>query len=150
MAGVAAECERILRSLPRWFGIESALAGYVRDTQRFPTFGVLDEGRLVAFLTIREHFPMAWEVHCMAVQSDSRGRGIGRALHDHVENWLAARGVRFLQVKTLSADHPSREYAETRGFYSAIGYVPLEIFPQLWGPSLPVLQLVKAIPPSAA
>jgi GNAT superfamily N-acetyltransferase len=86
----------------------------------------------------------------MAVQSDSRGSGIGRALHDYVENWLAARGVRFLQVKTLSAGHPSQEYAETRGFYSAIGYVPLEIFPQLWSPRHPVLQLVKCIERVAA
>ena len=40
---------------------------------------------------------------------------------------------------------PSPEYAETRGFYAKIGYLPLEVFPELWGPRLPVLQLVKTL-----
>ncbi len=69
----------------------------------------------------------------------------GRALHTCVEQWLVARAVRLLQVKTLSDGHPSAEYAETRRFYASVGYVPLEVFSNLWGPRLPVLQLVKAL-----
>src|SRR4051812_43984620 len=38
IAGVADQCERVLRTLPLWFGIESSLMEYVRDTERFPTF----------------------------------------------------------------------------------------------------------------
>ena len=49
------------------------------------------------------------------------------------------------QVKTLAASHPSPEYAQTRAFYEALGYVPLEVFPTLWAAHLPVLQLVKAL-----
>lgn len=40
---------------------------------------------------------------------------------------------------------PSRFYAETRAFYRSLGYVPVEIFPELLGPTLPVLQLVKML-----
>ena len=142
---VSAEAERILRTLPMWFGIEEALQEYVRDTTTLPTFVARDGGETVAFLTVKEHFPQSWEVHCLAVQAQSRNRGIGRALHAYVEQWLAQRGVRFLQVKTIAASRPSPAYAQTRAFYLAIGYTPLEEFPLLWEPRLPVLQLVKAL-----
>src|SRR5262249_17156064 len=117
VTGVSADAERILRTLPDWFGIEASLLEYVRDTERFPTFIARAHNQTVSFLTVREHFPQSWEIHCFAVQAQSRRQGIGRALHRHVENWLAARGVRFLQVKTVAASNTSPEYAETRAFY---------------------------------
>jgi GNAT superfamily N-acetyltransferase len=144
-ATLAASCERILRSLPEWFGIEDALVAYAHDTARFPTFVARDAGRVVGFATLREHFPQAWELHCIAVERDAHGRGVGRALHAHGEAWLRARGVRLLQVKTIADAHPSEAYARTREFYRAIGYIPVETFPALWDPELPVLQLVKAL-----
>jgi len=145
--GVAAECEGVLRTLPGWFGIESSLLQYVRDTEVLPTFVVREAGTLLGFLTLKAHFAEAWEVHCIAVRASERGRGLGAGLHSHVERWLAARGARVLQVKTMAAACPSPEYAETRGFYTRLGYVALEVFPELWGPRLPVLQLVKWLPP---
>jgi GNAT superfamily N-acetyltransferase len=147
--GVASECERVLRTLPLWFGIEASLLEYVHDTQQFPTFVARAAGEVIGFVTVREHFREAWEVHCIAVAAQVRNQGVGRALQAHVERWLAARGVRFLQVKTLADSHPSAEYAETRRFYASVGYVPLEVFPTLWGPRLPVLQLIKALSDSA-
>lgn len=82
------------------------------------------------------------DLHHLAAQ---RGTGIGRHLHGHVEGWLRGQGAQVLQVKTLAPAHPSPEYAETRQFYAAMGYQPLEVFPALWGPSLPVLQLIKVL-----
>ena len=139
----AAHAERILRSLPRWFGIEEALLQYAADSNRYPTF-LAEEREPVGFITVREHFQGSWEVHCVAVHAVHRSKGIGRRLHAHTEAWLQQQGVRILQVKTLAAAHPSPEYAETRRFYDAMGYTPLEVFPTLWGPKLPVLQLVKS------
>ena len=128
-----------------WFGIEHALVMYVEDTRGLPTFAVEQDGRLVAFLTLKEHFPKSWEVHCMAVQAQHRGKGHGSALLSHCERWLAARGVRFLQVKTVAATSDSVEYAETRQFYSARGFLELEVFPKLWDPWNPALQLIKVL-----
>jgi GNAT superfamily N-acetyltransferase len=145
VAGVADQCERVLRTLPLWFGIESSLMEYVRDTERFPTFVARAADDVVGFATIRQHFPDAWELNCIAVAAHARNQGVGRALHTRVEQWLVARAARLLQVKTLSDSHPSAEYAETRRFYVKVGYVALEEFPNLWGPRLPVLQLVKAL-----
>jgi GNAT superfamily N-acetyltransferase len=65
-------------------------------------------------LTLREHFPKAWEVHCMAVRRQARRRGHGRALLGHAEAWLAERNVEVLQVKTIAVTKDNRPYAETR------------------------------------
>jgi GNAT superfamily N-acetyltransferase len=143
--GASGDCERILRTLPKWFGIEEALQEYVRDTTRFPTFVADADARAIAFVTVRAHFPQAWEVHCIAVESSWRGRGVGTQLHAYVERWLTRQGARLLQVKTLAALHSSREYAQTRALYQALGYVEHEVFPTLWGAKLPVLQLVKVL-----
>jgi GNAT superfamily N-acetyltransferase len=139
------EIEQILRSLPRWFGIEEALIAYVADTATKPTFAAEVDGSLVGFVTLTAHFPEAWEVHCIAVAADSRNGGIGTALLKRAERYAADRGARFLQVKTVAHTSPSPEYAETRKFYEAKGFTSLEIFPNLWHPRNPALQLIKVL-----
>jgi GNAT superfamily N-acetyltransferase len=141
----APECEAVLRSLPLWFGIEESLQMYVRDTETMPTFAIELEKRVVAFATLQQHFPKAWEVHCLAVMMSARGAGLGRQLLGHVELWLRDQGARFLQIKTVAPSHPSPQYAETRKFYETMGYTPLEVFPTIWSPRDPALQLVKAL-----
>ena len=139
----AAECEAVLRTLPGWFGIERALLMYVEDTTKLPTFAVEDDGRVIGFLTLREHFPSSWEVHCMAVEERARGKHLGSQLLAHSEEWLRQRGVTLLQVKTVAATSKSPEYAQTRKFYEARGFTPVEIFPELWDPWNPALQCIK-------
>ncbi|RRW44115.1 N-acetyltransferase [Pseudomonas luteola] len=141
----ADQCEQLLRSLPRWFGIESALLEYVKDTRTLPIFAAYELDLMLGFISLKEHCPGAWEISCIAVHPDSHGQGVGRRLHEQAEVWLRNRGTHFLQVKTLAASHPSPEYARTRGFYERMGYHPLEVFTDLWGSRLPVLQLVKCI-----
>ena len=139
------ECAAVLRSLPRWFGIEDSLLMYVRDSATLPTFAIEQDTRLLGFLSLQEHFPASWEVHCIAIAAEARNKGFGTRLLNHAESWLAARGVRFLQIKTVADSSPSPEYAESRKFYAARGYLPLEVFPTLWHPRNPALQLVKAL-----
>lgn len=147
VTGVQADCERVLRTLPRWFGIESSLLEYARATERLPTFVAREAATapVVGFLSLERHFPESWEVNCIGVDAAWRQRGIGRLLHERAEAWLETQGAATLQVKTLAESHPSPEYAETRAFYERVGYLPLEVFPTLWAPHLPVLQLVKLI-----
>ena len=87
----------------------------------------------------------------MAVLPEHHRRGIGTSMLRHVENALAAAGVEFLQVKTLSDKNPDEDYAKTREFYLASGFRPLEEFPLLWDPWNPALQMVKYIarPPAS-
>ena len=140
-----AECESVLRSLPMWFGIEEALLMYAHDSARLPTFALEEESTVIGFLSLHEHFPLSWEVHCIAVAASARNKGYGTALLDHAERWLEQKGVRFLQIKTVSASSPSTHYAETREFYAIRGYTPLEEFPLLWSPRNPALQLIKVL-----
>lgn len=141
----ARDCEAVLRTLPKWFGIEHALVTYVADTTKLPTFALDDGARLAGFLTLRQHFTGAWEIHCLAIAADSRGRGLGSTLLAHCESWLRERGAQWLQVKTVAGTSPSPEYAQTRKFYEARGFTPLEIFPELWDPWNPALQYIKSL-----
>jgi len=48
-------------------------------------------------------------------------------------------------VKTIAASHPSAAYAQTRAFYSRMGYLAVEVFPELWSAANPCLQMVKFV-----
>ena len=146
----AAQCEAVLRSLPGWFGIEDALQMYAHDSARLPGFAIEaagDEGdaNIVGFISLVQHFPAAWEVHCIAVHADARHHGHGGALLAHAERWLVDRGARWLQVKTIAATNPDANYAQTRAFYERLGFDPLEVFPELWSPRNPCLQMIKRL-----
>lgn len=142
---VQPDAERILRSLPEWFGIGESLLEYVADTARFPTFVSCDESAAIGFLTLREHFPESWEVHCLAVAAGHHRRRVGSELLAAGERWLQGTSARFLQVKTIAASSPDPNYAKTRAFYLAAGFTPLEVFPTLWSPRNPCLQLIKVL-----
>ena len=141
-----AQCEEVLRSLPMWFGIEHALIMYADDSVRLPTFAAVEGNKVVGFISLMQHFPHAWEVHCIAVRAESRNAGYGKALMAHAESWLVEQGVSLLQVKTVAATSSSKAYAQTREFYYHLGYRPLEVFPRLWDAHNPDLQLVKVLP----
>lgn len=139
------DCETILRSLPNWFGIEESIQMYVRDSSLVPSFGFASNSTLSGFISLKEHFPGAWEVHCIAVLATDRNGGVGSELLNHAERWLASKGVRFLQIKTIADTSADPFYAETREFYLKRGYEPIEVFSELWGPTNPALQLVKVL-----
>jgi len=147
--GKGADCEPVLRDLPEWFGIESAIVHYVDSIDRMPTFLAAESGAIIGFLTVCRHFPVSAEIYVMAIARKHHRLGIGRCLIDRAEAWLCSEGVRFLQVKTLSASHPDPNYASTRRFYERMGFSPLEELITLWDPSNPCLLLVKTLAPPA-
>lgn len=135
----------LLGLLPDWFGIESAVQEYVEAAARLPTYVAQVDGHpAVGILLVHRHFPQAAEVHLMAVHPDWHRRGVGRQLLAAAEADLVADGVRMLQVKTLGASRPDENYARTREFYLAMGFLPLEELLDLW-PDNPCLILVKSV-----
>jgi ribosomal protein S18 acetylase RimI-like enzyme len=60
-----------------------------------------------------------YDLYWLAVDPAAQGQGAGRALVRAVERLLGARGARLLVVETSSR----QDYAGTRGFYQATGYV---------------------------
>ena len=145
LLGRSSACAPILRALPEWFGIEEATAQYIQDIDDLPTLLAVADGEVAGFLTWTEYGAYAAEIHVMGVRPEVHRRGVGRALVRHAEDRLRRKGIEYLQVKTLSPAHPDPNYARTRRFYTALGFRPLEEFPELWGPHNPCLQLIKGL-----
>jgi ribosomal protein S18 acetylase RimI-like enzyme len=104
--------------LPEWFGIESAIVGYVEHAQHTETLLARTLGDshapAVGALLVRRHFPEAAEIHLLAVEPAWHRRGVGSALVHHAEERLETRGVGVLSVKTLGPSSDSTAYAATR------------------------------------
>jgi predicted N-acetyltransferase YhbS len=142
--GESAACEAILRGLPDWFGIEEALVQYVRDLDTCEAFVAEADEAVIGLIALRQRSVAASEIHVMAIAPEHHRRGIGSALVAHVEDLLRARGVEYLQVKTLGPSRPDDYYARTRAFYESVGFRPLEEN-LLWGPANPCLIMVKHV-----
>jgi GNAT superfamily N-acetyltransferase len=139
------EIHRLLLALPTWFGIESAVADYVRAAAELPTYLAFDPCRnVVGALLVKRHFPVSAEVYLMAVHPAWHRRGIGRALLETAETQLSLDGVRLLQVKTLGPSHSDAGYGATRAFYTAMGFLPVEELKDLW-PGNPCLIMAKSL-----
>jgi ribosomal protein S18 acetylase RimI-like enzyme len=138
-------CEPILRLLPDWFGIEAAILNYEEEIDRLPTFLAKSVGQLLGFLSVKQHYPESAEIYVMGVRPEARHGGIGRALMQEAEAYLKSRGVEYLQVKTLSPSNPDPAYTQTRAFYLAMGFRPLEEFEQIWDEHNPCLILITRL-----
>lgn len=152
--------ERLLRSLPEWFGIESSLVEYVDAARQMPAYLAWparstgqdqdkDQGQErhpVGALLAQRHFPCSAEIYLIAADPGLHRQGIGRALIEALEADLIPDGVEFLQVKTLGPTRPDAGYERTRQFYTKLGFRPLEEIHGLWAEN-PCLIMVKVLRP---
>lgn len=136
-------CDTILRALPEWFGIESAIADYVRDTSSMAFWAAFDKDIPVGFVALKEHNAYTAEIYTMGILKDYHRQGIGRQLIQHCESFCTEKGIEYLTVKTLDESREDLSYAKTRSFYESVGFRPLEVFPLLWGKDNPCLFLAK-------
>jgi GNAT superfamily N-acetyltransferase len=146
--GAGAVCAEVLAALPHWFGFPASVADYVESANTHPTVVATVDGRDCGILTLRVHSPYAAEIVVMGVLPEHHRGGIGRAMLEAAESWLAERDITYLQVKTLSPRSPDEGYAATRAFYFGCGFRPLEEMPDLWGRDSPALQMIKTVPPA--
>lgn len=137
----------ILRSLPQWFGIESAILDYVNDVKSMDTWIAEINGDAIGFISINKHNPHTAEIHVMGIKEPYHQKQIGSQLVKLAEDCLSKEGFSFLSVKTLSESREDENYAKTRKFYLKNGFLPVEEFKTLWGEDNPCLFLVKAIVP---
>jgi GNAT superfamily N-acetyltransferase len=164
----------ILGELPEWFGIDRFTHEYVEAAAKFPNYVAVaapesasepsppavvpggpasvaeaDGGKVpfedvLGVLLLDQRYPTSAEVHLLAVRRKHHRTGIGRRLMEHVEADLRAQGVRLLSVKTLGPSASDPGFDQTRAFYTACGFHPVEEFPDLWVDS-PCLLMVKAL-----
>ncbi|MBN8951960.1 GNAT family N-acetyltransferase [uncultured Rhizobium sp.] len=137
---------QILETLPEWFGRRQARENYVSEARHLPMFAIFDkDAKPIGFLSLKQHGDIAAEAFVLGVLPDKHRQGIGRRLLAHAENHLVASGIRYLTVKTVAATNSDPNYANTRQFYEAIGFEPLEVFPTLWDSSTPCLFMIKLL-----
>lgn len=141
--GKSAVCEPILRALPQWFGLETAIQEYVKTIDHLPTILAVQGGYAIGFLTIKQHFDHSAEIYVMGIVPDLHGYGIGQRMMQAAEAWLRQRGVEYLQVKTLGPSRPDEHYIRTHAFYHKMGFRALEEFLTLWDDENPCLLMVK-------
>jgi len=141
----SAICNAILRELPEWFDIESAIVDYVEQAQTMPFYAAFDDNMPVGFVAIKVHNRYTAEVYVMGIQETHHRAGIGKRLIAQCEAYCSKNKIEFLTVKTLADLAESKEYERTRLFYEAVGFRPLEIFPLLWDESNPCLFMAKSI-----
>ena len=141
----AAVCMPILRSLPAWFGIEESLIHYSTEINSLPTFLACAEDHVMGFVTLKQHNRYSAEVYVMGVSPQMHRKGMGRALMNQAQGWLKGQGIEYMQVKTLGPSHPDAGYAQTRAFYEAMGFRPLEEFKQIWNEHNPCLIMIKQL-----
>ena len=121
-----AACDAIVASLSDWFGLEDGIRECASAVRTQPGLVAEVAGEVAGFLTLARPYPRTPEISWLAVDARERRRGIGRALIVALSHQLRTHGDRLLLVKTLSdRTDPGPEYAETRAFYLAMGFVPV-------------------------
>jgi ribosomal protein S18 acetylase RimI-like enzyme len=125
----AEACDAIVLSLPYHFGLEGGRAECAEAVRTQPGLVAVEDGEVVGFITLARHSAPSAEITWLAVRSDRRRHGHGRALIERAAVELAADGVELLCLLTVAEsepdDRPTDNYADTRAFYRALGFVPL-------------------------
>jgi ribosomal protein S18 acetylase RimI-like enzyme len=125
----AEACDAIVLTLPYHFGHEGGRAQCAYAVRTQPGVVAVELGEVVGFLTLLRHDPKSAEITWMAVRADRRRHGHGRALVERAVGDLAREGAALLCVLTMAESEPedrdTDNYAETRAFDRALGFVPL-------------------------
>ncbi len=72
----------------------------------------------------------SFDLYWIAVHADYQGRGLGRLLLTESERRIRAAGGRRIYIETSLKD----QYAPTRGFYEACGYVEEAVLREFYAP----------------
>jgi ribosomal protein S18 acetylase RimI-like enzyme len=125
----AEACDAIVAGLPYHFGDAAGRDECARAVREQEGLVALDRGAVAGFLTLVRHDPRSAEISWLAVRADCRRQGRGRALVEDAARRLARDGVQLLCMLTLGPSaveaRATDNYADTRAFYEALGFVPL-------------------------
>ena len=138
------QCLSILRELPKWFGIEQSILAYGTDLETLDGYVAVLKGELVGFVGLKRYGAYSIEINVIGVRPTSRGKGIGTTLLKQVEVKARTQEIKLLHVKTLAPSDPDPNYVETRAFWEAKGYIPMDSH-LLWGPENPCQVMVKPL-----
>lgn len=102
------------------------------DHDGYYFLSALDEGVLHGFACYGPT-PLTqgtYDLYWIAVAEAAKGRGLGRALMERVEEQVRTRGGRMIVLDTSGRP----EYAPTRAFYLRLGYAASATLPDFYAP----------------
>ncbi|RLB51690.1 MAG: GNAT family N-acetyltransferase [Deltaproteobacteria bacterium] len=134
-------CLTILRSLSQWFGIEDAIVQYGQNLESLDGYVALQDDDIVGFIGLKRYRDVSVEIDVIGVDPNLRGTGIGTRLIEVVESNFDM-ATQLFHTKTLAPSNPDANYAETRAFWLARGFLPMDAH-ELWGTQNPCLVMVK-------
>jgi RimJ/RimL family protein N-acetyltransferase len=137
-------CVAVLRELPQWFGIEESILEYADDLESLDGYVAEVAGEIVGFVGLKRYGEQSVEINVIGVRPAHRGKGIGTSLLQHVEANATTAETRLLHMKTLAPSHADPNYVETRAFWEARGYLPMDAH-LLWGTENPCQVMVKPL-----
>ncbi len=140
-----AECEKILRQLPEWFGDEKTMVDYGIEINSLPTFMINMHNHPCGFISLKIHFKESAELYVLGILPEYHHKGLGRAAIEAVTEYCRGQNIEYLQIKTVGPSNSWSAYENTRRFYISLGFKPLEEYPGLWGQDCPCLQMIKKI-----
>ena len=140
--------EKLVADLPDWFGKETTTADVEQSVGSFekaPFFASYDGDEAIGFICLKVHTPNSAEIGMMGVMGSQHGKGIGKMLVLRCEDFCRENKIGFFIVKTIDESSGNDNYKGTRAFYKALGFEPIEVFPDFWGEGYPCLYSVKCI-----
>ncbi|MCL2112461.1 MAG: GNAT family N-acetyltransferase [Streptococcaceae bacterium] len=137
--------DKILRQLPEWFGIPSALTDYVKGVSDKIFYAAFDGECCLGFLAGEIHYGRTGEIFVCGVLPEFHARGIGTALYLRFEQKLLLQNCERVVVKTLSSQRKNEYYYRTRQFYKAQKFDEWLDLPELWGQANPCLLMGKML-----
>jgi len=140
----SAICASIIAELADWFARPEANRLYAETAAELDMIGCHADREAAGRASLTQHFDTTAEIYLLAARPRWHGTGLGRALVGAAEAWARARQLRFLTVKTLGPSHPDPAYENSRRFYRAMGFQPIEEIQDIW-PGNPCLLLLKSL-----
>jgi putative acetyltransferase len=87
-------------------------------------FSARNEGRLLGIAALKRLDANHAELKSMHTSQAERGRGVGRALVEHIVSFARGQGYRRISLETGTTD----EFAAARTLYAKLGFVACEVF----------------------
>ncbi len=143
--------EEVLADLPEWFGRPEANRNYIESSKDLPVWGAFTEvGDIeipVGFVALQQTSPFTAEIFVIGIKQDFHRFGIGTQLVETVISHCQDKYL-LLQVKTVQ-EGKYQVYDRTVAFYRSMGFIDLEVFPELWDPETPCLVMVMPLEESS-